>query len=156
MTKTKYTPHQEDLKAVKAFLKTVSWGNKCILCTVLDGSAAYLLVPNLYILCPCTWERYNEFKPMVKERASLHGVKAGILIVNEADKQNCERIWWDAHQNSIIVHWLSVANALDADHLTMRGLEGIDWEKSILNVINEGTDAKPVFQWVERNHDQEK
>jgi hypothetical protein len=147
MARTKFTPHEEDLKAIKLFLRTVSWGNECTLCTLLDGSAAYLLIPKLYILCPCTWEKYNEFKVVIKERAALHGVRAGVIITNETDKQNCERIWWDAHRNSIIVRWLSVKNELDATDLMMQQLEGIDWEKSLLNVINDGVDAKPVFEW---------
>ncbi len=151
MARTKFTPHEEDLKAIKHFLKTVSWGNECTLCTLLDGSAVYLLVPKLYILCPCTWEGYNEFKAVTKERAALHGVKAGVIITNEADKQNCERIWWDAHRNSIITHWLSVRNKLDSTNLLMRGLEGIDWGKSISNVIAEGVNAKPVFEWEGRD-----
>lgn len=153
MVRTKITPHKEDLRAIKHFMKTVSWGAECILCTLLDGSAAYLLVPKLCILCPCTWERYNEFKATAKERAALHGVETGILITNETDKQNCERIWWDSHRNSITVYWLSATNSLDANRLMMQGLEGIDWQKSIMNVIKDGANAKPVFDREEGEHE---
>ena len=147
MARTKFKPHEQDLKAIRSFLKTVSWGNECTLCTLLDGSAAYILAPNLYILCPCTWEMYNEFKDIAKNRAAIHGVKPGIIITNEADKQNCERIWWDAHRNSIIVNWLSVRNSLDSIHLLTGNLEGIDWGRSITNIIQNGVNTKPVFEW---------
>ncbi len=149
MPRVKFKPHEEDLKAIKAFLKTVSWGSKCTLCTLLDGSAAYLLVNQLYILCPCSWEQYDEFKDVAKKRAASHGVRAGIIITDEADKQNCERIWWDSHRDSIIVQWLSVRNSLDSNRLLVQGLDGIDWGRSITNIINDGTKAKPVFRWEE-------
>lgn len=151
MTRVNYTPHEEDLKAIKQFLENVSWGDKCALCTALDGSKAYLLVPERYILCPCTWEQYDNFKSIVCVRAKSHNVRPGVIITNEADEQNCERIWRDSHENSIVVQWLSVSNQLICDDLLNRTLDGIDWGRSISNAINNGANSKPVWKWDKSN-----
>lgn len=147
MSRTKFTSHSEDLKAIKQFVKTVSWGNECTLCTLLDGTAAYLLAPNLYILCPCPWEKYNELKPVIEARAQIHGVKPGVIITNEADEQNCERIWRDAMDNSVIVYWLSAKNSMKSTKLITQALEGINWNKTLANILKDGMEAKPVFEW---------
>ncbi len=145
MSRIKTAPYSEDFKALRKYLKSVSWGDECILCTLLDGSAAYILVPNLYVLCPCTWENYDAFKSTMMERANIHGVKPGVIITNEADPKECERIWWDSSMNSIIVMWLSAKNKIQNIKLTKQSMEGLDWKRTLHMISSEGVPTQPVM-----------
>ncbi len=127
MSRTIYTANQADLKIIKSFLKRVSWGSECILCQWLDGSKAYLLIPNLYILVPCYWFDFEKTKQAVTDTANSFGVKPGLILYGECTHHDCDRVSWQAIKEGFVVYWLEVENCVRYNRLIARGLDGFDW-----------------------------
>ncbi len=127
MPPTLYTPNKSDLQIIKSFLLNVSWGSECILCQWLDGSKAYLLIPNLYILVPCHWSDFEQRTQLVMDTASTFNIKPGLILYGECTHMDQDRVSWSAFKAGFVIYWLEAKNRVRYNKLIVSGMDGLDW-----------------------------
>ena len=139
MPRTKFTPNQRDLKAIKDFLRSVSWGSECTLCTQLDGSRVYLMTDSIVWL-PCHWEQFEKNIEFCKQLGKNLNRSPGFIFYDRAPDYDCDRITWQAHREGFAVHWNDVHNAVSYSGFLVRALDGIEWwNPANWNIKNEET-----------------
>lgn len=131
MPKTKFTPNQSDLQAIKLFLKSVSWGIECTLCTRLDGSRTYLL-SDCIVWMPCSWQDFEREIDSCKALGKKLNVKPGFIFHDRAPDIDCDRIMWQAYREGVVNEWLDVYNRVQHSGFLVKAMDGIEWWDSTL------------------------
>lgn len=135
-----------DIEVIKQFYLLISWQN---MCQEIEYGDRTLLKTEKTIKLPSFYENYQESLDFAVKLASEFSLRPYLILWGDAPQEMVERIWWESKRKTPRVHITWIPPYFDqmlwCDDMTLKALEGIDWDKSLQNVLT--GDKKPVWSW---------
>lgn len=131
-----------DKEVIEQFYTQISWKDKCQ--EIQYGNRTFIK-SEVSIKVPTYYEEYGDGVDLAVAIASEFRLKPYLLLWGNATQAIVENIWQDSHRkmpDQVYTHWVPPYEdqAWWSNELTVRALEGIDWQRSL-------EQRKPVWSW---------
>lgn len=131
-------------EVIQYFCQRISWADRTRQ-AVVGGYA--VLIDDTCLMLPCHWPNYEGDREAAVALAAAESRRPALIIWGDPEARVVESIWWDALTRGILTRWLDIDAKLCERRLIGRLTDGIDWQRTLPDVMAQGAAAKPTYLW---------
>ncbi len=135
-------------QVIQQFCERISWVDRTRQAVV---GGCEVLIDETCLALPCHWPDYERDRETAIALAALENRRPALIVWGDPDAEAVERIWWDALTQGILTRWLDIDARL-CERRLIRGItDGIDWQRTLPEVMANGASAKPIYLWDDKH-----